>query len=224
MLIVIEGLDGAGKSTQVKMLQEYITAKGYALEYLHFPRYEASVYGELIGSFLRGEFGNVNQVNPKLVALLYALDRQAAAPTLNKALQEGKVVLLDRYVYSNIAYQCSKVTDMEEREKLRNWILTIEYNFYMIPKPDVNIFLDVPLSFVESRLSSARSEDSDRDYLAGKRDIHEENISFQEEVRNVYIAECERDAAFQRIDCSASDGSMLSPKIVFEKIKAKLTL
>ncbi len=224
MLIVIEGLDGAGKSTQVKMLQEYIIAKGHVLEYLHFPRYEAPVYGELIGSFLRGDFGNVNQVNPKLVALLYALDRQAAAPILNKALQDGKVVLLDRYVYSNIAYQCSKVTNPEEREKLRNWIFTVEYNFYKIPKPDVNIFLDVPLSFVESRLSSARAADSGRDYLAGKRDIHEENISFQEGVRKVYIAECERDADFQRVDCSASDGTMLPPEIVFERIKGKLTL
>lgn len=224
MLIVIEGLDGAGKSTQVKKLKEYIVEKGYDLEYLHFPRYEAPVYGDLIGEFLRGGFGDLNQVHPKLVALLYALDRQDAAAGLRKALKDGKTVLLDRYVYSNIAYQCSKITDKEEREKLRSWIFSLEYEFYKIPRPDVNIYLNVPLDFIASRLASSRSEDSDRDYLNGQRDIHEERISFQEGVRKMYLEECERDADFQKVECMAEDGSMLPPDEIFERIKEKLPL
>lgn len=222
MLIVIEGLDGAGKSTQVKMLKEFILKSGYSLEYLHFPRYEAPVYGDLIASFLRGDFGDLNQVHPQLVALLYALDRKDAAEEIRRKMESGAVVLLDRYVYSNIAYQCSKVEDEKKREELRDWILNLEFEFYKIPKPDVNIFLDVPIDFVAQRLASSRSEDSGRDYLEGKRDIHEEKISFQEGVRNVYLSECKRDASFKRVDCRGADGKMLSPDEIFELIKREI--
>ena len=109
MLIVLEGLDGAGKSTQVKLLKEYIQSKGKQLRYLHFPRFDAPVYGDLIAKFLRGDFGAINQVHPQLVALLFAEDRRDAAALIREWLGNGDVVLLDRYVYSNIAYQCSKI-------------------------------------------------------------------------------------------------------------------
>ena len=115
MLIVLEGLDGAGKSTQVKKLKEYLTERCGSLEYIHFPRYDAPVYGDLIGRFLQGEFGSIDAVHPQLVALLFAEDRHRAAPMMREALDAGKVVLLDRYVYSNIAYQCAKLPQGPER-------------------------------------------------------------------------------------------------------------
>ena len=98
MLLVMEGLDGAGKSTQVRLLKEYLTERCGSLEYIHFPRYDAPVYGDLIGRFLRGEFGSIEAVHPQLVALLFAEDRHGAAPQMRKALDEGKTVLLDRSV------------------------------------------------------------------------------------------------------------------------------
>ena len=104
MLIVLEGLDGAGKSTQVRMLKEYLASRDGGLEYIHFPRYDAPVYGELISRFLRGDFGDNSSVHPQLVALLFAEDRHGAVPQISEALDAGKTVLLDRYVYSNIAY------------------------------------------------------------------------------------------------------------------------
>ena len=107
MLIVLEGLDGAGKSTQVKMLREYLQSVCPKVDYIHFPRYDAPVYGELISKFLRGDFGTIQSVHPQLVALLFAEDRREAAPMIRKAIEEGSTVLLDRYVYSNIAYQCA---------------------------------------------------------------------------------------------------------------------
>ena len=98
MLIVLEGLDGAGKSTQVKRLKEYLLQRCGSLEYIHFPRYEAPVYGDLISRFLRGEFGSNEAVHPQLVALLFAEDRHGAVPVMREALEAGKTVLLDRYV------------------------------------------------------------------------------------------------------------------------------
>lgn len=222
MLIVIEGLDGSGKSTQVAKLQEYILDKGMKLKYIHFPRYDQRPYGDLIGKFLRGGFGNIEDVHPQLVALLYALDRKEASPQIYNWLKEGYCVLLDRYVYSNIAYQCSKISDSSEREELREWIINLEYQDYNIPVPDINLFLDVPIDFVNSRLTSSRASDSDRDYLQGERDIHEEDINFQKNVRDVYLQQLQRDPKFISINCSSTDGSMLPSDQIFDKIKSQL--
>lgn len=221
MLIVIEGLDGAGKSTQVRKLKEYLEQRVEKLEYVHFPRYDAPVYGGLISRFLRGDFGGNDAVHPNLVALLFAEDRHGAAPQIRKALESGATVLLDRYVYSNIAYQCSKLTDETEREQLRQWIFDTEYNDFGIPKPDLNIFLDVPTSFVERKLNGVR-RGTDRTYLEGNRDIHEADMNFQRTVKKMYLRQCELDPSFKRLDCSDSEGNMLPPDAIFAKLKAEV--
>lgn len=219
MLVVIEGLDGSGKSTQVKRLRSYLESRTDNLEYIHFPRYDAPVYGELIGKFLRGGFGSIDSVHPQLVALLYAEDRHGAAPQMRRTLDEGGIVLLDRYVYSNIAYQCAKIDDPQEREALRKWIFDTEYGQFGLPKPDLNIFLDVPIGFVEKKLEAGRKGD-DREYLEGKTDIHEADIEFQKRVREVYVSQCEKDPDFIRIDCRSCDGSMLPPDEIAAAIMA----
>lgn len=218
MLIVLEGLDGAGKSTQVKKLRRYLETVCGGLEYIHFPRYQAPVYGDLISRFLRGDFGSIENVHPQLVALLFAEDRHGAAPHIKEMLAAGKTVLLDRYVYSNIAYQCSKLDSEEEAETLRRWIFDTEYKEFSLPEPDLNIFLDVPICFVESNLTATR-KGSDRDYLAGSRDIHEADIEFQKKVRAMYRKQAELDERFLTIDCSDEFGLMLPPDEIFKKIK-----
>ncbi|MBQ0144285.1 MAG: dTMP kinase [Bacteroidales bacterium] len=219
MLVVLEGLDGAGKSTQVRRLKSYLEKVSSKLEYIHFPRYDSPVYGDLISRFLRGDFGSNESVHPQLVALLFAEDRHGAAPFIRKVLDEGGTVLLDRYVYSNIAYQCAKLASDEERNKLRDWIFATEYVDFQLPEPDLNIFLDVPIGFVESRLESAR-QGSDRDYLQGGQDIHEADIEFQKRVKSIYLQQTEKDPGFIRIDCSDEQGRMLPPDEIFAKIKA----
>ena len=218
MLVVLEGLDRAGKSTQVKKLRAYLESLFGEIEYIHFPRYDAPVYGELISRFLRGDFGSNETVHPQLVALLFAEDRHGAAPSMKNTLAEGRTVLLDRYVYSNIAYQCAKLTDEDEAEGLRNWIFDTEYGNFGLPVPDLNIFLDVPIGFVESKLKSQRGGE-DRDYLEGAQDIHEADIEFQKRVRSIYRRQCELDPKFIRIDCSDEYGEMLPPGAIFAKVK-----
>lgn len=219
MLVVLEGLDGAGKSTQVKKLREYLEGVCGSLEYIHFPRYDAPVYGDLIGKFLRGGFGANDAVHPQLVALLFAEDRHGASEEMKKILAAGGTVLLDRYVYSNIAYQCAKMPDDEGAEELRKWIFETEYGVFNLPKPDLNIFLDVPIGFVENSLRKQRSGD-DRDYLAGAQDIHEADIEFQKRVREMYRRQAALDPSFVVVDCSDENGCMLPAEVIFEKVKA----
>ncbi len=221
MLIVMEGLDGAGKSTQVKKLKEYLAQRCGELEYIHFPRYDAPVYGDLISRFLRGDFGSNEQVHPQLVALLFAEDRHGAAPAIRQALRDGKTVLLDRYVYSNIAYQCAKLKDPQERERLRDWIFDTEYGAFDLPVPDLNLFLDVPIGFVRKSLSQERIG-NDRDYLEGAQDIHEASIAFQQDVRSIYVAQTRLDRHFLRIDCADAAGEMLPPDAIFAKVRATI--
>ena len=219
MLVVLEGLDGAGKSTQVKKLSTYLECLLGNLEYIHFPRYDAPVYGDLISRFLRGDFGSNETVHPQLVALLFAEDRHGAAPDMKKTLLGGGNILLDRYVYSNIAYQCAKLKNPDQAADLREWIFNTEYGDFDLPRPDLNIFLDVPIEFVESKLRSQRGG-QDRDYLEGGQDIHEADIQFQVRVRDIYRKQCEIDPKFIRVDCSDENGKMLPPDAIFEKLQA----
>ncbi|MBO5903556.1 MAG: dTMP kinase [Tidjanibacter sp.] len=219
MFIVLEGLDGAGKSTQIKMLTEWLESAGRKVKYLHFPRFDAPVYGDLIARFLRGEFGGVEDVNPYLVALLYAGDRADAATIIRGWEADGYVVIVDRYVYSNVGYQCAKVKDEEERKALKDWILRTEFEQFAIPQPTASLFLDVPFAFTERKLTEVREGD-DRDYLNGKKDIHESSLDLQRTVRQVYLDAAEAEDRFFVVDCSDSEGRMATAEVIFERLRS----
>ena len=227
MFIVLEGVDGCGKSTQIAKLREMFAQQGVESEYLHFPRFDAPYFGEMIARFLRGELGSIEQVDPYVVALLYAEDRRDAASMIQGWLDQGKVVIVDRYVYSNVGYQCAKLHDEAEREKLRKWILSLEYDYFAIPKPDVSLFLDVPFAFTERKLAEQRVGD-DRDYLNGKQDIHEQSMDLQRAVRQVYIDASNYDEDMYVVDCTTAQGEMATPEEIFGRImqvvKTKINL
>lgn len=218
MFIVLEGLDGAGKSTQLRMLRQLLADRGRESAHIHFPRFDAPVYGELIARFLRGEFGRADQVDPYLVALLFAGDRADAAPQIRQWLAEGRAVVLDRYVYSNIGYQCAKLPDEASRRRLARWILDLEFGRNALPRPDLSIFLDVPFSFTERKLAEARAGD-DRAYLAGGEDIHEQSLDLQRRVREVFLDAAAGDPALRVVDCATAGGTMASPDEIFARIR-----
>lgn len=221
--IVIEGLDGSGKSTQLDLLKKYLEGKGIHFKYLHFPRLEEGVYGKLIARFLRGEMGSNDQVDPYLVALIFAGDRMEAAPVIRNWIKEGYLVVADRYVYSNIAFQCAKLDNPAERKKLREWILYFEFEYNGLPKPDLNLFLNVPREFISLQLKNAREGD-DRVYLKGERDIHEENLDFQEKVGKEYLSLKEYVNDLVLIDCTDGSDRMRSPVSISEEIVKQLDL
>lgn len=225
--IVIEGLDGSGKTTQIKLVGEYLRQQGIQSRFIHFPRVDSPVFGDLISRFLRGELGAIDTVNPYLVALIYAGDRNDSAGMLQQWMQEGLAIISDRYLYSNIAFQCAKLNDWKEREKLAKWIKTLEYEYYGIPKPDLNLFLNVPFHFTQKSLQKERTG-SDRDYLNGTVDIHEADLSFQEKVREIYLWQVRENEDFEMIDCMDDEGNMLTPDaistLITSKIHSKLIL
>ena len=215
--IVIEGLDGSGKSTQIELLLRELKKRAMACEYLHFPRTGTGYYGDLVARFLRGDLGPLESVNPYLVALIYAGDRYDSRDQIRNWLSRGVTVVADRYVISNIAFQCAKLETAAEREELRKWILDFEYDYHGIPRPDINIFLDVPFHFTERKLKSGR-EGTDRAYLNGKQDIHEQDLGFQRKVRQVYLDQTAEDPCMRVVDCAGADNEMLPPEEIFRKI------
>ena len=203
------------------MLRQLFADRGVESEYVHFPRFDSPVYGQLIARFLRGEFGGVQEVDPYLVALIFAGDRADAAPQIRQWLAEGKAVVLDRYVYSNVGFQCAKLPAGEERDRLADWIVNLEFGHNALPRPDLSLFLDVPFAFTERKLSEVREGD-DRDYLQGGQDIHEASLQLQQDVRSVYLASAAKDPSLRVVDCSDASGAMESPEGIFAKIRAEL--
>lgn len=221
--IAIEGLDGSGKSTQLCLLKKYFEQKSIKYKMLHFPRCGEGIYGELIARFLRGEFGSVCDVHPILVSLLFAGDRNSAKKKIYTWLENGYVVLIDRYYYSNIAFQCAKLKSEEEKKDLEHLVREIEFKQNKIPQPDISLYLDVPFDFVEKALETTREGD-DRSYLKGKDDIHESSFDLQSKVAFEYNRLCCQNDNFIKVECVAKDGKMLSKDEIHESLLNILSL
>ena len=222
-IIVIEGLDGAGKSTQIELLKSRLEVIGIDYRYIHFPMLNQGRYGELIAEFLRGEYGAVKDVHPKLVAVLFANDRKEHVEKINQWLNQGYFVLMDRYVNSNIAFQCAKIDDLSEKEKLKEWILDFEFNYNKLPLPDISFFLNVSIDSISKSLSKLR-DGSERDYLNGKQDIHEESLTLQRKVHEEYLKMLTEQQNFISIDCCDENNRLLSPGLINNMIFNKLNL
>lgn len=215
--IAIEGLDGSGKSTQIELLIRHLNENNIQTKFVHFPRVNEGVFGDLISKFLRGEFGDVSQVHPQLVAILFAEDRKDFSSTINDWLAKDYFVLVDRYVLSNIAFQCAKLKDESEKKYLRDWINEFEYQYNQIPKPDFSIYLDVPFEFIEQSLEERRIKKG-RAYLNDKDDIHENDYSLQRAVKQEYDALCRFDPTIHTIHCMDSSNRMRSVDSIHHEI------
>lgn len=182
-IIAIEGIDGAGKGTQASRLVTALTASGLRTDVLQFPRYAATTFGTAIGDFLNGRFGALDQVHPQLAAVLYAGDRFESRPLLLKMLEENDVVVLDRFVASNLAHQSAKL-DGPERTSLIEWIERVEFGVFQLPRPDLTILIDMS-SAMSRELVSRKAA---RDYTQHEADLQEADLPYLEKVRRCYLA------------------------------------
>jgi dTMP kinase len=196
MLIDIEGIDGSGKGTQAQLLCERLTGTGISATLVSFPRYQATFFGRAVGEFLNGKYGSLAEVHPFLVSLLFAGDRYESKPFLLDAMQKSEVVVLDRYVPSNVAHQASKL-EGAARADLTARILEIEFTIFRLPRPDVVLLLDLPVSVAQELIARKGA----RPYTEQKADIQEADAGYLEGVRDVYHELAQSDPKWKTIEC-----------------------
>ena len=153
-LIVIEGADGAGKATQTRMLTEQLQSEGMNVESFEFPNYEENFFGAYVKEWLDEVHGNFIDLDPRLSAILFAGDRYESRDKLVSALEEGKHVILDRYVSANMLHQGAKIDDVQKRGAFLLWLERLEHEVFKLPKPDMVIYLDLPAEMRHALLST----------------------------------------------------------------------
>ncbi|MEA3378495.1 MAG: thymidylate kinase [Nanoarchaeota archaeon] len=183
VFIVIDGTDGSGKGTQTKILVDRLRKENYDVEIADFPRYE-NLSSHMVKKYLNGDYGSANEVGPYRASILFACDRYDASFKIKQWLEEGKVVISNRYVSSNMGHQTGKITGLEKREKFLDWLDNLEYNLFEIPRPDINILLYVPPEMGQRLVD----EKGHRDYVGGsKRDIHEADLEHLKSAAEAYL-------------------------------------
>lgn len=195
-LIVIEGLDGSGKSTQIEVLKNKLS--GNNIHQIKLPDYD-SPSCTLVKMYLGGEFGkNPEDVNAYAASAFYAVDRFANYKTKwKKYYDNGDIIISDRYTTSNAYHQATKIPE-GDRAQFFKWLEDFEYNLIAIPKPDIVIYLDMPVEISQKMMSERYKGDE------GKKDIHEANVDYLQKCRTAALSAAEA-MNWKVIRCSNGD-------------------
>jgi dTMP kinase len=213
--IVFEGTDSSGKKTQTNLLADRMKKEGMRVEKVHFPTYQDSPLGVIVSKYLRGDFGSKEQVTPEIGSIFYSLDRYQFKDDLRQKLESGTNIIADRYTASNI-FQAAKL-DGENRFKIWEWIKALDSR---LPQPNETIILNVPAE-ISKNLFSKRERKND---MVGERDIHEEDTTYQEKVRQTYLDIAKREG-WIIIDCFMEKNgvkSLMPPKEIHNEVYRKL--
>lgn len=216
LLVAIEGGDGAGKATAAANLVERVQHAGHSATVLSFPRYGDTVGGHVIGEFLAGKLPRA--LTPRAAAVLYALDRLESAEHLAVLAQTHDLVVLDRYIASNIAYQAAKVPPAEA-PALIEWIAQLEIGQFALPMPALNVYLDTPLEVARDLILRKRQ----RSYTDRSYDEHEADLALQAGVRRCYVAMAAQSVLGRwQIVHTVEGGTMRTPGAIADEIAAEV--
>ncbi len=193
-LIVLEGIDGSGKHTQLEMLARAMRQRGIPHATIDFPQYDG-FFGKLIGQYLNGEFGTLSDVDAHFSALLFAGDRLENRKQLETFLDQGKLVLADRYIASNLAHQGARVPPVRQ-ERFRAWLEKLEYDVYGLPREDIVIHLRLPVSSAQQLIQRKRP----RKYTRRRRDLQEANLKHLKRAAQIFERLAHR-ANWSTVDC-----------------------
>ncbi|MBU0579411.1 thymidylate kinase [Patescibacteria group bacterium] len=210
-LIVIDGADGAGKATQTEMLRQYLKKHKIKNRYISFPRYKTSFHGALVGRFLKGEFGGNRDVSPYLASLAFALDRLTARDEIVEWLEEGNVVVADRYTSANV-HQVAKMPEKKQAAFIQ-WLHDMEYKEHKLPKEDIVLFLHVRAD-ISQKLLDHKSKKKNNN---GQKDEAEKDLEHQKESIAMYQYFAKKYKHWVVIEC-VEDGKLLSKKKIHDKI------
>lgn len=211
-LIVIEGTDGSGKATQSKQLLHKLEEKGILTAYVDFPRYGEKSAG-MVENYLNGKYGSADQVNAKVASMFYAMDRYDASFDMRKSLDEGRIIISNRYISASMGHQAGKIHDPVKRKEFLEWLEDLEYNFFGIPKPDLTILLFVPYLVAQKMVDNK----GHREYIGTKkRDIHEADTNHLHDAEEAYL-EVAKNKGWTVIDCTDGD-KILSIDDIHKKV------
>ncbi|MBT6254457.1 thymidylate kinase [Candidatus Uhrbacteria bacterium] len=198
---VIDGTDGAGKATQTRKLVERFVSEGRAVETISFPQYGAKSAG-MVEEYLGGKYGeNAKDVNAKAASIFYAVDRFDASFKIKQWVAEGKIVISDRFVGSNMGHQGGKITDQDERSAYLAWNDDMEHNILRIPRPTLNVILSVP---VEVAMKLAKQGEKEKTKVKG--DIHEKDPDHLQASIETFKEVATNFPGYHLIDCSQEGG------------------
>lgn len=219
-LIVIEGSDGSGKSTQLELLKKSFQEKKIPFQSLRFPQYTKNFFGKTLAKYLRGEMGSLRNINPYLISMVYAMDRAEARDQMYRWLNHGKHVLLDRYVTSNMAHQCGRLPK-KERNKFLKWVDDLEYKINNVPREDIVIFLYVPYA-VSSQLLMNTNKINTAHMKGQAKDMVEQNKDYLQKSVETYLWLAQRYEHWVQITCVDEKGNIRSRQYIHEEIKKVL--
>ncbi len=175
-IIVIDGGDNVGKATQADLLMRRLASEGISVGKFDFPRYTQNTFGHLLQDCLAGEHGDFMALDPKITATLYAADRYESKKELMQWIEEGRLIICDRYVSANMLHQGAKIEDADKREEFLKWLDHVEHEIFGMPRADLTIYLNVPPEKSEKLL----------EYVVGigakTADVAESDLGHQEKV------------------------------------------
>ena len=210
--IVIDGTDGSGKTTQAEILIQKLKDAGHRVELADFPQYNTKSAG-LVENYLEGKYGGVDEVDPKIASIFYASDRYDASFKIRQWLDEGKIVISNRYTSANMGHQGAKLSDKAKRKDLFDWLYNLEYKTFNIPQPDLNMILHVPAE-ISQKLSQERERE---DWKNKTNDIHQGNLNHLKQAEQTYIEMTEIYDNFKLVEC-VENNEILSRGKIAEKI------
>ena len=200
-LIVIDGIDGSGKTTQINLLKKYFAEKNIPYEIISFPQYGKNEYSKKIKDYLEGRLGKLEEVDPYFIAKEYANDRLTAKDLINEWLNSGKLVIANRYVSASKAHLGANLPD-EKREEFIEWIDQLEYGTNTLPRPDLTILLKVDPEIGQ--------ENALKDHLV---DMHEESTEHEEKAAKIYLELSQTEEKWVVVNCMENDKMSPEEKI-----------
>ncbi len=219
---VFEGIDGCGKATQTRLLADYYRQNGFEVEEIDFPQHgERS--SAMVDDYLTGKYGTAEEVGPYVASIFYAQDRFDAGAKIKKWIEQGKIVVADRYLVSNIGHQGGKIKDSEEWEKYVSWLHNLEYNIFKIPKPDCTFVLKITPELSMKMSNDIKDEQKKQRrlmYLGDdkKQDIHEQDKNHLENTLKSYLKIAEKfPEEFKVIECQEGD-NFLPAEAINQKV------
>lgn len=223
-LIVIDGTDGSGKATQTNLLIKHLKKDSHKVKVVDFPEYYSNFFGKFIGHCLSEQYYNFVKVHPKIASVLYAADRFESKDKIKKWLQDGYMIVANRYASANQIHQGGKIISTKKRESFLKWLAEMEYEVFKIPKPDAVVYLDVPIPIVMKLIKGRNkngNKDGKRNYLGNKKDVAEKDKNYMKNSHKAALWLAHTQKNWIKIEC-AKDGEIKAREQIHQEIYEKV--